>query len=99
VDDRTCVWYGAWGGGGPHGVRLATWPRDRLGYLEIIPLYDGVHGTWVPPQFVTAPVSITSAASLFVNADRLSHEAYLKFSSVTKLCVPSRSTTAQMQRP
>ena len=78
VDDRTCVWYGAWGGGGPHGVRLATWPRDRLGYLEIIPRYDGVHGTWVPPQFVTAPVSITSAASLFVNADRLSHEACLK---------------------
>ena len=34
VGERTLYWYGLWPEADSNGVRLASWPRDRLGYLS-----------------------------------------------------------------
>jgi hypothetical protein len=37
IGDKTMFWYGVWtevDRDGPTGVRVATWPRDRLGYFR-----------------------------------------------------------------
>lgn len=34
IGDQTMFWYGLWPECDSNGVRLATWPRDRIGYLQ-----------------------------------------------------------------
>ena len=48
--DETLFWYSTWGLW-YDGVRLAVWPRDRLGYLQ--PWMESDH---LPPIWISAPV-------------------------------------------
>jgi hypothetical protein len=75
IGDRTLFWYGIWtevDRDGPTGVRVATWPRDRLGNFRPAP---GV----ADPQCLTSPQPIRAEGSrIFVNADGLSANNHLK---------------------
>jgi hypothetical protein len=73
IGDHTLYWYSVWFQG---DVRLATWPRDRLGYFEIN--RDVGSKPQVSPYFVSAPIMVDGPGErVFVNAEGLSEDAYL----------------------
>ena len=75
IGDRTFSWYGIWVAfdrDGPTGVRLATWPRDRLGYFAAVPRAKEAH-------FLSAPIQpMSPGTALYVNADGLSETSRLR---------------------
>ena len=68
VGDETLFWYAPWPEEASDGVRVAAWPRDRLGYFSP---YEG--GIWAyrgeaNPHFVSTPIDLEGgAARLAVN--------------------------------
>jgi hypothetical protein len=73
LGDHTLYWYNVWSQG---RVRLATWPRDRLGYFKV--------GTGLgseleqKPHFISAPIDLIGAGQrVFVNADGLDADSQL----------------------
>jgi len=71
VGDETLYWYSLWRGNTGSGVRLVTWPRDRLGALQ--PFKS------VPARALSCPIQVTGAkAKLFVNASGLGEYSALK---------------------
>ncbi len=67
VGDRTLFWYETWRDG---DVRLAFWPRDRLGYFEAFQTNA--------PHCVTCPMRLDgSAARVCANVDGLSEHTTL----------------------
>ncbi|MDP2954775.1 MAG: hypothetical protein Q8N53_00020, partial [Longimicrobiales bacterium] len=66
LGDKTYHWYSCWRRDGQ--VRLATWDRDRLGYLQLFRLK-------APGEVITCPIQVSEAsgksASVYVNADGL----------------------------
>ena len=70
VGDETLFWYAPWPEEASDGVRVTSWPRDRLGYFSP---YEG--GIWVyaggsDPHFVSAPIDLEGNASrLDVNVE------------------------------
>ena len=68
VGDETLFWYAPWPEEAGDGVRVASWPRDRLGHFSA---YDT--GIWsyskeTEPHFVSAPIDLEGkAAKLTVN--------------------------------
>jgi hypothetical protein len=72
VGDRTFCWYEAWG----HGdVRLASWPRDRLGYFAVFRRTVG-------PHFITCPVRTKHPLKVYANVDGLGEHS----SVLVELC-------------
>src|SRR2546425_11429809 len=51
VGDRTLYWYSLWRGTPGSGVRMVSWERDRLGYLQAF--HPG------NPRAITAPIQVT----------------------------------------
>ena len=87
--DETLLFYEAWNDG---DVRLASWPRDRIGYLGY---YDaeGWLGTDVksdiPRHCVTCPLnSDTSASRVFVNVGGLSEHSELRVEVLDEQFLP-----------
>lgn len=80
VGDRTFFWYSLWKGNGGTGVRLATWQRDRFGYLQTY----AVPAASVPSdrygaQAISRPFRISAGgARVFVNAGGLGKYTALK---------------------
>ena len=76
--DETLLFYEAWNDG---DVRLASWPRDQLGYLAYhdAERWLGVEGrSEIPRHCITCPLSSDSSTSrVFVNADGLSEHSEL----------------------
>ena len=73
VDEQTLYWYEVWN----HGkVRLATWARDRLGYYEVY--WGGRRPLLEEPHFISCPIRLSDLGRVFVNADGLSENSYLK---------------------
>jgi hypothetical protein len=74
LGDQTLAWYSLWGPGGADGVRLATWPRDRLGYYSVpaVATEGQMPVKGVDPQFVSCPILIDkSQANVYLNASGL----------------------------
>jgi hypothetical protein len=75
IGDRTILYYGIWtevNRDGPTGVRIATWPRDRLGYYSPSPGIDDAH-------CISSPLTLKpTGARVFVNATGLSNVSQLK---------------------
>jgi len=64
--DRTLVWFSAWANP-MAGIRLATWERDRLGFLQPWP-----GSRTLPPCLISAPVAThRSPVEIHVNAGGL----------------------------
>ncbi len=75
VGDRTFFWYSIWVAFNmetPTGVRLATWDRDRLGYLNAAPRQEDVH------VLSKALDPLPGGAEIYVNADGLSASSQLR---------------------
>ena len=74
IGDRTFVYYGIWtenDRNSPTGVRVATWPRDRLGYFAPAPEAKEVH-------CISSPfASLRDGARVYVNATGLSDSGQL----------------------
>ena len=71
IGDETLFWYAPWPEQKSDGVRVAVWPRDRLGYFQAYshgPLAgDGEEG----PHIVSAPIDLEGqSARLSLNIDR-----------------------------
>ena len=70
VGDETLFWYSPWPEQSSDGVRVASWPRDRLGYLQPFPA-----GRLRPGQgahIVSAPIELEGKpAQLALNIDGL----------------------------
>lgn len=74
VGDRTLHYYGIWtevNRNGPTGVRVASWPRDRLGFYT-------PHGAVSQPHCISAPLAARRAARVFVNASGLTEGSRLQ---------------------
>ena len=75
--DETLLYYEVWNDG---DVRLASWPRDRIGYYKIYdPEEYGLRGRpEVPRHCITCPIKPEGSTSrVFVNADGLSNYSEL----------------------
>jgi hypothetical protein len=74
IGDRTFFYYGIWtevNRDSPTGVRVATWPRDRLGYFRVAPDMKGAHcisAAITPPR---------DGARVYLNASGLSEDSQL----------------------
>lgn len=85
IGDRTVYWYSlgrtgcpVWSGQQPTGVRVATWVRDRLGYLSASQRNLGVCGEY-EPHCISCPIELSNAnARLFANVDGLGQNSQLK---------------------
>ncbi len=71
IGDDTYYWYSLWKGVEGTGVRLATWPRDRLGMLKPFSPQE--------PQVITCPIRVQAGgrARVFVNASGLGQYSHL----------------------
>lgn len=76
LGEKTLYWYGGWRDG---GVRLATWVRDRLGFFEVVSARPTETLPPVSPHLVSCPLQLAGPARVFVNADGLSEETFLRF--------------------
>ena len=76
VGERTLFWYEVWNQG---KVRLATWPRDRLGYYEI---YRGKtlfrRSLLEAPHLISCPIRPGDVNRVYVNAGGLSEHSHLE---------------------
>jgi len=71
VGDQTLFWYSLWGGDKGRGVRLATWPRDRIGYLK--PFYAD------RPRAITCPIRLLRGKTkVNLNASGLGQYSHLR---------------------
>ena len=76
VGDETLFWYAPWPEEASDGVRVTSWPRDRLGYFSP---YEG--GIWAyastsDPHFVSAPIQLEGgAARLAVNVEGINEHS------------------------
>lgn len=78
IGDQTFYYYGAWPAGGH--VRVARWPRDRFGFLQIIP--DSPSGTCV-----TCPLHIhDNQAQVFLNVDGLNEHSEVLVEVLDEQC-------------
>ncbi len=69
--DRTLYWYAPWRGTENSGVRMVSWPRDRIGMLK----------PFMPqsPRAISCPVQVSRGqAKVFVNAGGLGEYSRLR---------------------
>ena len=80
--EQTLLWYEIWGFG---DVRLAAWPRDRLGFFQKYD-YPG-RPAWLPPghpfvpvepHCITCPLRTDGEAHVYVNVDGTGPHAELR---------------------
>lgn len=71
IGDETYYWYSLWRGNTGSGVRLVTWPRDRLGALQ--PFKP------IGPKAISRVIQASEpGARVFVNASGLGGNSWLK---------------------
>ena len=73
IGNETLFWYAPWPEGDADGIRLATWPRDRLGFLS----------PYVGPDedsfMISQPLSLGGkSARVYLNIDGIGELAHVK---------------------
>ncbi len=72
IGDETLFWYGPWPEQKSDGVRLATWERDRLGYLQAYLGGPQASEDKREPHIISTPIDLEGAAArVYLNIDRL----------------------------
>lgn len=74
LGDQTLLWYEVWGAG---GVRLATWPRDRLGCFRSFHIEQELVER-PAPHCITSPLRVEGAARIYANLEGASAHSHLK---------------------
>lgn len=75
--DQTLYWYAPWRGTENSGVRMVTWPRDRLGMLK----------PFLPqsPRAISCPIQVVQGrAHVFLNASGLGEHSRLRAGLLTE---------------
>ena len=74
IGDETLFWYAPWPESISDGVRLATWQRDRLGFLQA---FEPVNGRAPDNRhLISAPIDLQGKpAQVALNADGLTEDA------------------------
>jgi hypothetical protein len=91
IGDRTLFYYGIWtevNRDSPTGVRVATWPRDRLGNFRAAPGMKGAHcisAAITPPR---------DGAHVYLNASGLSEDSQLQVEILDEKLRPIPGYTA-----
>ena len=76
VGDETLFWYAPWPEEASDGVRVTSWPRDRLGYFSPYESGIWVHGGRSDPHFVSAPIDLEGGtARLTVNVEGINEHS------------------------
>ncbi len=84
VGDETLFWYAPWPEQSSDGVRVASWPRDRLGYFQPFPAARMRTGQ--EAHVISAPIDLgASDAQLTLNLDGLG-----KYSAVSAEVIGER---------
>jgi hypothetical protein len=101
--DRTLLWYELWGLG---DVRLASWPRDRLGYFQ---KYDYPRRpAWLPegqtfvdvdPHLITSPLRAEGDVRVAANVDGLGPYAELLVEVLDEQFRPVPGLSGEACRP
>lgn len=93
IGDKTMLWYETWGAS--HGIRLATWERDRIGHFQKFdyrrrPAYLPPDGIFidVDPHFITCPFTLDDKTTVYANVDGLGQYGELKVEVLTKEFIP-----------
>ncbi len=74
IGNESLFWYAPWPEQSSNGVRVATWPRDRLGYFQ--PFLGGRMASRQEAHFVTAPIDLQGKpAQLALNIDGLTEHS------------------------
>jgi hypothetical protein len=84
IGDRTFVYYGIWteiDRNSPTGVRVATWPRDRLGYFAPVPEAKEGH-------CISSPLTAREGARVSLNVTGLSDAGKLTVEILDEHFVP-----------
>jgi hypothetical protein len=69
--DQTLYWYSLWRGTEGSGVRLVTWPRDRLGMLKPFSASN--------PQVISCPIQVLEGqGKVYINASGLGEYSQLR---------------------
>ncbi|HWP40990.1 MAG TPA: hypothetical protein VNL70_08690 [Tepidisphaeraceae bacterium] len=90
--DQTLYWYSLWRGTSGNGVRLVTWPRDRLGSLSP---FSPDH-----PMAISCPLRVLDgAARVTVNASGLGEHARIRVGVVDKGFRPINGFAVQDAEP
>lgn len=77
MGDQTLYWYAPWRGTEGSGVRMVSWPRDRLGMLR----------PFLPkaPRAITCPIQIVGGtAKVFLNASGLGQYSHFRVGLLTE---------------
>jgi hypothetical protein len=77
VGDQTLYWYAPWRGTEGSGVRMVSWPRDRLGMLR----------PFLPhaPRAISCPIQIVGGtARAFLNVSGLGQHSHLRVGLLTE---------------
>lgn len=80
LGDQTLAYYSFWGPGGADGVRLATWPRDRLGYysVPVVATEGQKPREGVTPHFISCPIWLTKPGTkIYINAAGLGEYSHV----------------------
>lgn len=91
IGNRTFVYYGIWteiDRNSPTGVRVATWPRDRFGYLAPVADAEEAH-------CISAPIGDPENASIALNATGLSDSAKLAMEVLDEQFAPVPGFSAE----
>lgn len=90
IGNETLFWYAPWPEADADGVRLATWPRDRLGYVHP---YVGLDEE---PHLITAPIDLNGVrARVWCNVDGLSEHASMRVSVLDERFRPVNGLTRE----
>ena len=76
VGDETLFWYSPWPEEASDGVRVTSWPRDRLGYFAPYDTGIWMYSKETDPHFVSAPIDLEGgAARLTVNVEGINEHS------------------------
>lgn len=83
IGERTVHYYSTWEYPARGMVRVATWPRDRLGFFSAVsaPIFQGqgYRDVAVQPHVISCPISLNKdGLGVYVNADRLHEHSRLR---------------------
>jgi len=89
---RYLYWYSLWRGTEGSGVRLVTWPQDRLGMLK--PFSPS------SPQAISCPIQVLEGqGKVYVNASGLSEHSQLRIGLLDEGFRPITDTVGEFMRP
>tara|TARA_B100001964_G_C14242022_1_gene605492 strand:- start:715 stop:2193 length:1479 start_codon:yes stop_codon:yes gene_type:complete len=100
IGDETLFWYAPWPEQQSDGVRVASWPRDRLGCFRAYLGRPGASTDESDPHVVSAPIDLDDRpAALTLNVDGISEYSNLRISVLDEAFQPIERYSADRHIP